>query len=114
MFDIGNVKELLLYADSTNCALLKEAAMDYILDNKDVVLKNIRFDDAPGSLVSDVLAAIARAETVKDNSASHFHSMRISELRRMVHEKGLDVDGSREILIDLLEKVLNSGYRLEP
>ena len=29
------------------------------------------------------------------NSASHFNSMRISELRRMVHDKGLDVDGSR-------------------
>jgi hypothetical protein len=99
LFDIINVKELLLYADSKNCALLKEAAMDYMLENKDVVLKNIRFDDAPGSLVSDVFAAIARAETMKDDSASHFHSMRISELRRMVHDKGLDVDGSREMLL---------------
>ena len=108
LFDIENVKELLLYADSKNCALLKEAAMDYMLENKDVVLKNIRFDDAPGSLVSDVFAAIARAETMKDDSASHFHSMRISELRQMVHDKGLEVDGSREMLIALLEKVLNS------
>jgi hypothetical protein len=104
LFDIENVKELLLYADSKNCALLKEAAMDYMLENKDVVLKNIRFDDAPGSLVSDVFAAIARAETMKDDSASHFHSMRISELRRMVHDKGLDIDGSREMLIASLEK----------
>ena len=48
---------------------------------------------------------IARAKIRKDgrggaadadtNSASHFNSMRISELRRMVHDKGLDVDGSR-------------------
>jgi hypothetical protein len=112
LFDIENVKELLLYADSKNCALLKEAAMDYILNNKDVVLKNIRFDDAPGSLVSDVLAAIGRAETVKDNSASHFHSMRISELRRTVHDKGLDVDGSREMLIASLEKVLKANTEL--
>ena len=52
-----------------------------------------------------LLAAIARAKIRKDgrggaakadkNSASHFNSMRISELRRMVHDKGLDVDGSR-------------------
>jgi hypothetical protein len=64
-------------------------------------------------LVKDVFAAIARAETMKDNSASHFHSMRISELRQMVHDKGLDVDGSREMLIALLEKVLNSDTDLD-
>ena len=99
-----------------NCALLKEAAMDYMLENKDVVLENIRFDDAPGSLVNDVFAAIARAETKRgdnieisdqgssnNNSASHFNSMRISELRQKVHEKGFDVDGSREMLIAALK-----------
>jgi hypothetical protein len=99
---VENVKDLLIYADSKNCALLKEVAMDYMLEHSDVVLQNIRFDDAPGSLVSDVFAAIARAKIRKDgreatdaneNSASHFHSMRISELRQKVHENGLDVDG---------------------
>jgi hypothetical protein len=114
-FGVENVKDLLIYADSMNCALLKEAAMDYMLENKDVVLENIRFDDAPGSLVNDVFAAIARAETNRgdnieisdqgsnNNSASHFNSMRISELRQKVHEKGLDVDGSREMLIAALK-----------
>jgi speckle-type POZ protein len=105
---VENVKDLLIYADSKNCALLKEVAMDYMLEHSDVVLQNIRFDDAPGSLVSDVFAAIARAKMRKDgrgatdaneNSASHFHSMRISELRQRVH-----VDGSREMLIASLEK----------
>ena len=120
-FDIKNVKELLLYADSKNCALLKEAVMDYLLEHKESVLKNIRFNDAPGSLISDVFAAIARAETVKggsadadDDNASHYHSMRISELRRLVHDKGLDVDGSREMLIALLENDINSENDLDP
>ena len=111
---VENVKDLLIYADSKNCALLKEAAMDYMLENKDVVLENIRFDDAPGSLVSDVFAAIARADTKRggggtadkdSNSVSHFNSMRISELRQKVYEKGLDVDGSREMLIASLKGV---------
>ena len=57
-FDISNAKEILLYADSKNCALLKEAAMDYMLENKDVVIKNIRFNDAPGSLLSDLFAQL--------------------------------------------------------
>ena len=70
-------------------------------------------------MISDVLAAIARAKIRKDrregaadadtNSVSHFNSMRISELRRMVHDKGLDVDGSREMLIASLEKVLKDN-----
>ena len=70
--------------------------MKYMLENKDVVLENIRFDDAPGSWVSNVFAAIARVEMKRglgiddqgNNSASQFNSMRISELRRKVHEKG--------------------------
>ena len=116
---ILNVKDLLIYADSKNCALLKEATMDYILENNDVVLEHVRFDDAPGSLVSDVLAAIARGKIRKEGrggaadadeySASHFNSMRISDLRRMLHNKGLDVDGSREMLIASLEKVLKDN-----
>ena len=118
IFSVENVKDLLIYADSKNCALLKEATMDYILENNNVVLEHVRFDDAPGSLVSDVLAAIARVKIRKDgagaakavkNSASRFNSMRISELRRMVHDKGLDVDGSREMLIASLEKVLTQS-----
>ena len=39
-FGVENLWDLLLYADSKNCALLKEAAMDFILDNRDEVLKS--------------------------------------------------------------------------
>jgi hypothetical protein len=38
-FSLDNVMEHLIYADSMNCALLKEAAMDYILENKAEVLE---------------------------------------------------------------------------
>jgi len=120
-FGVENVKDLLIYADSKNCVLLKEAAMDFMLEYIDHIMRSIRFDDAPGALVNDVLAAIARAKMRKDgrgatdtdeNSASHFHSMRISELRQKVHEKGLDVDGSREMLIASLENVLKASTEL--
>ena len=33
-------------------------------------------------------------------------TMRISDLRRKVHEKGLEVDGSREAMIAALEEAL--------
>ena len=69
---VENVKDLLIFADSNICALLKEAAMDYILENNNVVLENIRFDDAPGLLVSDVLAAIARAKIRKSGGGGYW------------------------------------------
>ena len=34
---------------------------------------------------------------------SQYNALRISELRKMVHEKGLNVDGSREMLIAALK-----------
>jgi hypothetical protein len=49
-FTIENVMELLIYAESKNCALLKEAAMDYIVDNKFEVLEKLSFADVPGTI----------------------------------------------------------------
>jgi hypothetical protein len=85
--------------------------MDYMLENKDVVLEKIQFDDAPGLLLSEFAMARAKTKRVDDrgsadhdnNCVTHFNSMRISELRQKVHEKGLDVDGSREMLIASLK-----------
>jgi hypothetical protein len=108
---IENVMELLFYAESKNCALLKEASMDYIVENKAEVMKKLSFANAPGTLVMDVLAAVSRGERVAGGSGgdsddeSHFNAMRISELRKRVHEKGLNVDGSREMLVAALKSV---------
>jgi hypothetical protein len=105
-FSLENVMEYLIYADSMNCALLKEAAMDYIVENKAEVLEKISFDDAPGNLMRDLLAAVVRGDRNEggaDGNAEHqFATMRISELRQKAHERGLDV-GSREMLIAALK-----------
>jgi len=95
-FTIENVMELLLYAESKNCALLKEVPMEQ------------SFANAPGALVIDVLAAVSRGERNVDRidgDESQYHSLRISELRKRAYEKGLNVDGSREMLIAALEAV---------
>ena len=103
-FSMENLLDLLLFADSKNCALLKEAAMDFIVENKGEVRKNISFNDAPGALISDVLAAFERVETEGGTDGGDDLSvMRISELRRKAHESGLDADWSREMLIAALE-----------
>jgi speckle-type POZ protein len=107
-FRVGNLLDLLLYADSKNCALLKEAAMDYMVEHKSEVMKGISFDGAPGALVGDVLAAMSRGERrngtrEEEEDGSEFDAMRISELRWRAHENGFGVDGSREMLIAALE-----------
>ena len=104
---MDNVMELLLYSDSKNCALLKEAAMDFLVENKADVIEELSFTDIPGTLIRDVLATVLRGEKedgiVGGSGESRFYSMRISELRREAHEKGLNVDGSREMLIAALK-----------
>ena len=87
--------EHLIYAESKNCALLKEAVMDFIVENKIEVLNTIYFNGiiAPEIMIRDVLAAVMRGEK-KGGS--------ISELHRKAHKKGLDVDGLRETLIAAL------------
>ena len=39
-----------------NCALLKEAVMDYIVAEKKSIMGKISFDNVPGSTVTDILA----------------------------------------------------------
>jgi hypothetical protein len=111
-----NVVELLLYADSKNCALLKEATIDFMAENAVKVLEKVSLKDVPGGLYADLLAAMVRiggedkriADSRTFNSSivmNELIAMRISELRRRAHEEGLDYDGSREVLIDALKSV---------
>jgi hypothetical protein len=111
---LDNVMELLLYAHSKNCALLKEAAIDFIVSNRDEVLKKVPLNNVPPGLYSDFIVATSRGveqniyqslnlalpERVEDITI-----MSISELRWKAHMKGLDVDGSREMLIAALNEI---------
>ena len=106
-FTVENVMDHLLYADSKNCALLEEAAMDFIIKNKTQVLEKVSMKNFAAGILADILSAVARAEKAATNATSggdQFSTMRVSELRLKAHEKELDVDGSREMLIAALEK----------
>ena len=97
-----NAIDNLLHADSKNCALLKEEVMDFIAENSNEAENKLSFDDVPGSAMKDLLAAMNRA---KSNASSNgFKAMRVNDLRKLLHEKGLDVDGSREMMIARLEE----------
>lgn len=110
----NNVLELLLYADSKNCALLKEVVTDFIVENASEVLTKVSLKDVPAGLYSDLLAAVVRGGEESKNNVNSTSSidelntmrtMRIGDLRRQAHERGFDVDGSREVLIDVLSSL---------
>jgi hypothetical protein len=94
-FSIGNVAEHLLFADSVNCALLKEKALEFIVNNAFEIAKKKQLMDIPESLHNDILLAMA----LKSNAAGGIDAMSVHELRRLSHEKGLVIDGTREMMI---------------
>ena len=93
-----------MYADSKNLALLKEAVMDYIVANKGDIIGKVSFDSVPSSMITDVLTAVTRGEQSGDRDSTDYNKMRVGKLRKMLDEKGLDVDGSREAMIALLKE----------
>ena len=101
---IENMMDNLLYADSKNLALLKEDVMDYIVKNKDDIIGKISFDKVPGGIVTDVLSAMSRGEQSGDGDKINYNKMRVATLRKMLDDRGLDVDGSREAMIARLKE----------
>jgi len=83
--------------------------MDYIVENKANVIDELSFTDIPGTLLNDLFVAFIRSEkedgAVGGSDENKFASMRVSELRKKAHENGLNVDGSREMLISAIEAV---------
>ena len=95
-----NMIENLLFADSINCALLKETLMNFIVENKVKIIERNMLKDAPEGISNDILSAMVRVE---DNSSNNtFTAMSINELRCECYIRRLDVDGSREMLISAL------------
>ena len=97
-----NVMDDLLYADSRNCALLKEAAMDFLAENSVEATEKVSFANFPGHLSKDIFVAVNKAQG-KSGGDDALAAMSVSELRKKLDEKGLDVDGSREAMIESIK-----------
>ncbi|KAL3761780.1 hypothetical protein ACHAWU_001296 [Discostella pseudostelligera] len=100
---LENVLEHLSFAEAKNCAYLKEKAVDFIIRNTTEIIKRKTITTtSEGPSMSDILAAVARSQDEK-KAEKELCAMSINELRHRAHEKGLDVDGSREMLVSTLE-----------
>jgi speckle-type POZ protein len=111
---IETAVEILLYADAKNCALLKETVVDFLAANCDDVIDEVSFKDVPGHLMKDLLVAMARGKKKSHGGVAFDHTkggycadglkvLSVSELRIKLDEIGLDVDGSREAMIEALK-----------
>ena len=109
---LENAIDNFLYADSKNCALLKEAVMDFLVEHGNEAQK-LSFDNVPSSAMKDLLSAMNRKKAGSNQgggNSDNLTTMRVSDLRKKLHEKGMDVDGSREMMITRLEESsLRSG-----
>jgi len=80
--------------------------MDFIAENRKEAVTKLSFEQFPGHLVKDLLTAMNRNVDKGSTSAdaNDFSMMRVSTLRKILDQKGLDVDGSREAMVSRLEQ----------
>ena len=102
---LDNAMDNLLYADSKHLALLKEAVMNFLAENHFDAAANISFTDCPGHVVKDLLIAVGR-NSRKGGSGTNddeLTTLSVTALRKKLDKMGLDVDGSRETMIESIK-----------
>ena len=108
-FNVDNIVENLLFAEARNCALLKERVMRFMVNNAVEIVEKQTLKDFPGGLLNDSLVALAIKEKeskceLNNGGNEPMSTLPICELRRRAQEKGVDMDGTREMLISALDQ----------
>ena len=105
-----NAADVILFADATNCAMLKEAAMDYFVENAQEVMVINGFVEVAKSppIMKEMMSAMAVGSQKKfallsNTKNKNYESMNVASLRQILDVYGLDVDGSKEMLISRLK-----------
>ena len=101
----GNFFEIYHFSDTKKCALLKEAVMNFLVHNVTEALYWFNGVDTSQSesMVTDLLTALAKSRSA-GGFDGYFKTMSVVNLRRKLDERGLDVDGTHEMLVDSLER----------
>jgi hypothetical protein len=97
--------------DSENCALLKEAAIEFFAANLTSLMPSSGWANMTESapIMRDIMegAFIKKKRSAPADGSDEerdYKRMRVSTLRRKLDEKGLDVNGSRGMTISRLEE----------
>ena len=115
-----NTAELILFADAANCAMLKEVAMEFFVKNAHEVMSSEGYEQVKESpaVLAELVAAMASGSKKRPASSDadagrDFKRMRVATLRQKLDDKGLDVDGSKEMLVSRLEDAENDIVEVE-
>ena len=102
--------EILIVAESHNCALLKEAAMKVVVDEMPHIIGKNGWDDLLQwpDLANEVFNTQAKRSR-PDENADDLDRLGVSALRSRAADAGLEVDGSREVLIKRLKETENES-----
>jgi hypothetical protein len=106
---VDTAADMIMLGDAKNCALLKEAAMGFFASNPTSVISSPGWGKVEESLtlMKELMVVLAGNKTNSapvDSDELDYKRMCVSSLRRRLEEKGLDIDGSREVLIRRLEE----------
>ena len=87
-----NAAELILFADATNCAMLKETAMEFFVENKEAVMASEGFAQVKESpaVLTELIAAMPCGSKKRPASSDadgerDFKRMRVAALLSLIH-----------------------------
>ncbi|KAL7471652.1 hypothetical protein ACHAXS_011939 [Conticribra weissflogii] len=106
LISIHNVVDFLLFADAHSCALLRETAMAYFVARaKDIFkLKTSSKLSQSAELMHEIMFAVLYGESeLSAPVESDYSTLSVSALRCKLNQKGLELDGSKKMLIARLE-----------
>jgi hypothetical protein len=101
-----NAAEMFVFADSYSCALLKEEATNEFVTDPDIVKKADSWSKIEEStrLLSELLDSLSRFHGPKlTNNEDDVDRMDVVTLREQLREANLELDGSREVLVERLK-----------
>jgi hypothetical protein len=101
--DETNAADLLVFADAHWCALLREAAIDLFRVQPNLIMASAGWTKVAESvnLMQELMKIIASSKEALC-SDSVVNPMRVSDLRKKLEEKRLDVDGTHQMLVNRL------------
>jgi len=102
--NVDNAAEWLVFADSHSCPLLKEAAINTFRSNPTKVMESCGWAtlEESAALLSELMRATFRKRPRGCDDENDPNNMDVSTLRSILEEKGLDVDGTKQMLIQRL------------
>ena len=109
MLTIDNAADWLLMADGHACPLLKEACMDKYVENMSQMKASVGWQKVRESklLLEDILEHVTSKLTYRNNNdasdAENYEIMSVGKLREKLELSGLDLDGTKTMLIRRLK-----------